>query len=286
MYVSYWNLRESPFQNVTDTRYAYLSDQHREGLARLLYLVEGRKLGGVLVGPYGVGKSMILEMIAEKVRERAAARYLRIDATPAGTLGVAQQILNFLGQRERVTDIANAMVALQTALMASEQRDTHLVLAIDEAQFLREPSAYEFLHLLTNLQHAGRHSASRGAAVTLILSGHLDLLHRIRGEASFCQRMQLAWALDPLDENQTVEYIQHRMRTAGGDLWVFEEEALSEVFQASGGVPRQVNNICDIALLLGCSEQATKIGPELIKQASAEAYSVLTPTEVSEEVGV
>ncbi len=286
MYVTYWNLRESPFQNVADTRYAYLSNQHREGLARLLYLVDGRKLGGVLVGPYGVGKSMILELIAEKVQEQGTSRFVHIDATPAGTLGVAQQILNFLGKREAISDISNAMVALQTVLNADEERDTHLVLAIDEAQFLREESAFEFFHLLTNLRHPRRREAANGAAITLILSGHSDLLARVRSEASFCQRMQLAWELEPLDANQTVEYIQHRMRAAGGDLWVFEEAALDEVYRMSGGVPRQVNNICDIALLLGYSSNAEKIGLELIKQASEEVYSALSPDEQREEVGV
>ena len=284
MYIDYWNLRENPFQNVADTRFAYLSSQHREGLARLIYLAEGRKLGGVLVGPYGVGKSMILAMMAEKIREQGRSRYLQIDATPVGTLGVAQQILNYLGKRERVTDLSMAMIALQSALTEDDNRVDHLVLAIDEAQFLREAQAFEFLHLLTNLRSPLRDGTPGESAVTLILSGHLDLLGMVQKEASFCQRMQLMWELQPLTEDQTIEYVHHRMRTAGGDLWAFEEAALSEAHHASEGLPRQINNVCDIALLLGCSAQVPKVGLELMQQACEEVHSPVAGAKASGEV--
>lgn len=275
MYISYWNLRENPFQNVADTRFAYLSNQHREGLSRLLYLVDGRKLGGVLVGPYGVGKSMILEMVAEKVRAKGASQFLHIDATPVGAVGVAQQLLAFLSYNERVSNLADAMMALQMLLSSDQQRLRHLVLAIDEAQLLREPQAFEFLHLLTNLRSIRKDGSHGDAAVTLILAGHTDLLKRISTEPSFCQRMQLAWELEPLSESQTIEYVHHRMRAAGGDIWAFEEDALRELQHASRGLPRQINNICDIALLLGCAGQIPKVGRELMMQAINEVNSPL-----------
>lgn len=280
MYTDYWNLRENPFQNVADPRFAYLSSQHREGLARLVYLIEGRKLGGVLVGPYGVGKSMILEMISEKVRENNSSHFFQVDATPVGSLGVAQQILNYLGKRERVADVASAMLALQCALTEDDNRSTHLVLAIDEAQFLREPQAFEFLHLLTNLRCPRRGNSLGENAITLILSGHLDLIRMIHGEISFCQRMQLLWELKPLTEDQTIEYVHHRMRTAGGDLWAFEDAALREIHQATEGLPRQINNLCDVALLLGCAAHAPKVGRELVLQAHEEINSPIVRVEV------
>lgn len=273
MYISYWNLRENPFQNVADPRFAYLSSQHREGLARLLYLVEGHKLGGILVGPYGVGKSMILEMMAEKVRAKGTSQFLHIDATPVGILGVANQLLSFLGEKNRVGNLGDAMMSLQVALSNEQNRPKHLVLAIDEAQLLRDAEAFQFMHLLTNLRTVRKDGSHGDAAVTLILAGHLDLLKRIADEPSFCQRMQLAWELEPLSESQTIEYVHHRMRAAGGDIWVFEEDALREVHHASRGLPRQINNICDIALLLGCAAQSGKVGREIMQQAIQEVNS-------------
>lgn len=273
MYISYWNLRENPFQNIADTRFAYLSNQHKEGLARLLYLVEGHKLGGVLVGPYGVGKSMVLQLIAEKTRERGESQFLHVDATPVGTLGVARQILEFLEYKQPVPDIASALLAIQEIMTDEQSRSKHLALAIDEAQFLRESEAFEFLHLLTNLRIRTKAGGQGESAVTLILSGHLDLLASVRAEPSFCQRMQLAWELEALNEQQTIEYVHHRMRAAGGDIWVFEEDALREVHHASRGLPRQVNNICDISLLLGCASQAAKVNRDLMLQAISEVNS-------------
>lgn len=270
MYIDYWNLRENPFQNVADTRFAYLADQHREGLARLLYLVEGKKLGGVLVGPYGLGKSMILEMMAEKVREQGVSQYLHVDATPVGTLGVIRQVLLFLGYREPVHDVAGGLLIIQDILSTDPNRTKHLALAIDEAQFLRDQQAYEFLHLLTNLRVRNKQGIEGETAVTIILAGHLDLMQHIADEPSFCQRMQLLWELKPLDEKQTIEYVHHRIRVAGGDIWVFEEDALREAYHASQGLPRQINNICDIALLLGYGSKQPKITRDVMLQAVAE----------------
>lgn len=280
MYISYWNLRENPFQNIADTKFAYLSNQHREGLARLLYLIEGRKLGGILVGPYGVGKSMILELMAEKVRAQGQSQYLHIDATPIGTLSLVHQILIRLGHNKPAADMSEALEALYNLFSSDAGKVQHLALAIDEAQFLRDKDAFEFLHLLVNLRTRNRDGQMGDSAVTLILSGHTELIQRISTDPSFCQRMQLAWELEPLNEQQTTEYVHHRMRAAGGDIWTFEEDALHEVYLASRGLPRQINNICDISLLLGCAARAPKVGRDLMQQAIHEVNSPLLHGEM------
>ena len=144
--------------------------------------------------------------------------------------------------------------------------------------------AYEFLHLLTNIRHRDKNGVSGESAITILLSGHPQLLDHLNEEPSFCQRMHLAWRLEPLSEQQTIEYVSHRIRAAGGDLWVFDEDALREAHHASHGLPRQINNICDIALLLGCAAKAGKVDRDLMLQAISEVNTPMLRGEAYEGI--
>ncbi len=281
MYFKYWGLRERPFQNIADVRFAYLSEQHREGLARLLYLVEEQKLGGTLVGPYGVGKSMIIELLAENVRGKIGERYLQFDAPLTGALSLAKQIVAHLGHTETVYDISGALEALQNHFTETNGGVAHLVLVIDEAQMLRASSDYEFLHLLCNMRMRRRDGSLGAPAITLLLVGHQDLVQHLAAEQSLAQRLQLFWRLEPLNARQCIEYVQHRVRASGGDIWIFDEGALAAVHEATQGVPRLINNICDTALLIGCAMHAPRITADIMRQAIAETQSPLLPPTVS-----
>ncbi len=269
MYVAYWNLRERPFQNIADIRFAYLSEQQREGLARLIYVVEERKLGGVLAGPYGVGKTMILEMLAEKIRERTHTTLIQMDAPPSNTMALARQILLKLGSTTPVCDTTQALNGIQEHLVDTTP-PPHLVIVIDEAQLLRDQETFEFLHLLCNMRVRRRDGGLGDSGITLILSGHQNLTQQLAADTSLSQRLQFFWQLEPLDERQTMEYIQHRMRSAGGDVWTFEEASLTDVFNCTRGLPRLINNLCDVALLIGCASGADRITPDIVRQAAHE----------------
>ena len=275
MYSTYWKFREQPFQNVTDPRFAYLSDQHHEGLARLIYIVTGHKLGGVLTGPYGVGKSMVLELLSQTIRSDGLSRYLCVEFMPGESLGLARQLLSFIGQSQTVPDMTAVIESVRAICHDPKAAFQHTVLAIDEAHLIKDPIIYEFLHMLTNISVLGRDLTPQYSAFTLILSGHSGLAANLAPFESLCQRLQLIWNLEPLTESQTLEYIRHRMQKAGGDIQLFEEVALQAIYQASSGLPRLINNLCDVALMLGCAARASKIGKDLIQQAAHEGLSPL-----------
>ena len=267
MYLEYWNLKHEPFQNVTDVRFAYLSEQHREGLARLVYLVKSRKLGGALVGPFGVGKSMVLELLCEYMADQTQTRFFRFDALPGGVMVLARQILEQFGIRNAPASVAEALTAVQSFCHDSHSSFTHGVLMIDEAQMIRDPDAFDFIHLVTNIRVSSKNPPGEFPAFTVLLSGHTKLGDDIANHESLKQRLQLLWRLAPLDQNQTFQYVQHRMHVAGGDIWVFEENALHEVYRGSQGIPRIINNICDIALLLGQAARLQRITKVVVVQA-------------------
>jgi general secretion pathway protein A len=269
MYLNYWNLREAPFQNVADPRFAYLSDQHHEGLARLVYLAQNRKLGGVLVGPYGVGKSMVLELLAQQVRRDKQSRYIGVDYLPGRPAGFARDLLMQLGFKDHVASLEDPNDAL---ILLRDSADTlgHTVLTVDEAQTITSPEVYHFLQLMMNLSIRGRDAAPVHPAFTLILSGYTDMTDLLSQDESLCQRLQMVWKLEPLAPSQVTEYIQHRVRVAGGDIWIFEQEAIEEL-GVTRGIPRLINNVCDTALMLGYAANARSIGPGLMRQAIQEA---------------
>lgn len=275
MYVHYWNLREKPFQNVTDVRFAYLAEQHQEGLARLIYLVKNQKIGGVLIGPYGVGKSMILELLAKNIRADNNSKYLDISMMPGETMALARRILEFTGYSGGVNDMTWALEALQCTVGNPKNEFPHTVLAIDEAQLIVDTATWQFLHLLTNITAPAKKETPLRNAFTLILCGHTDLTHHLKLYQALAQRMQLVWKLEPLAENQTVEYIQQRIRAAGGDIWIFSDDAMRAIHHASNGLPRLINNLCDTALMLGCAGKLPKITMEIAEQAAAAAQSGL-----------
>jgi len=270
MYLNYWNLNETPFQNAPNRRFAYYSEQHREGLARLVYLVQNRKLGGVMAGPYGSGKSMILELLDQEVRDKTEALFLKVDASLGGPLPLARQILRKLSADDEVGDVSEALQMIEDHCSADRAKFSHVALAIDEAQFLRNPETIEFLHLLTNVRTLNRDGSYGENAVTLILSGHIDVINYVLNDMSLRQRLQLVWKLSPLTLQQTMEYVQYRIRTAGGDIWMFGEDVFPPLHAASKGLPRMINNICDLALVLGCAAKSSNVSLELMNQAIDE----------------
>ena len=275
MYVHYWNLREKPFQNVTDIRFAYLAEQHQEGLARLIYLARNQKIGGLLTGPYGVGKSMVLELLTQNIRADNNSRFIGISMMPGETMALARRLLEFTGYSGAANDITGALESLQGAAGNPKQEFPHTVLAIDEAQLIVDSATWQFLHLLTNIAVPARNETPPRNAFTLILCGHTDLTGHLQSYQALAQRIQLVWKLDPLSENQTVEYIQQRIRASGGDIWIFNEDAMRAIHRVSSGLPRLINNLCDTALMLGCAGKLPKITREIAELAANDTHSDL-----------
>ena len=68
MYQTYFGLKEHAFTIAVDPRYLYMSRQHQEALAHLLYGVQG---GGfvLLSGEVGTGKTTIIKRLLEQLPE-------------------------------------------------------------------------------------------------------------------------------------------------------------------------------------------------------------------------
>lgn len=266
MYEKYWNLQEEPFRQVAAEKMVYMSLQYREGLARLFYLFDQRRIAGMITGPYGVGKTMIVEFLHRRAIKNKAP-VIQIDAIPHGALPMARHILRSLELPDQANTLAEALMALQSYARSNTTKLRHTLLLIDEAQQLLEGEGFYLAHYLCNLCIKDA-NGNVGPLFTTILAGTEALREAMENEESLRRRIQLDWKLNPLSEHDTVEYVQHHISVAGGDIWIFSKEALKAIYTYTRGIPRSINNVCDTALMLGYAAQARVIDGRFIAQAA------------------
>ena len=284
MYTKYWSLREPPFLNVVNDRLVFITEQHQEGLARLIYLVEQGHMAGMLTGPYGVGKSLTLDQVSRHA-QKLRLPVLHVDAIPDGSLPMARHILRSLGINQDHQTLPELLMLLQAYCQANNSRHlTRHLLLIDEAHYLASGRGFYLAHYLTNLRIPATATQAETPLFTIIMAGTEALRESIKDFESLRRRIQLDWTIRPLSPQQTSEYVQHHMRAEGGDIWSFAREALDSIYHFSQGIPRSINNLCDTALMLGFASQASQIGSDIIDQAAQDTgLASLAPAATEQE---
>ena len=114
-----------------------------------------------------------------------------------------------------------------------------------------------------------------GGAFTLILSGQRDLLSRIRRLPQLEERLTVKCLLRPLSYEKTLGYVTHRLQVAGVDESPFEPSTFDTLYELSGGIPRRINRLCDLALLVGFADSSTSITPGQLEAVSEELTAVM-----------
>jgi len=135
MYAAYWNLKGNPFLNVVDPRFLYSVDQYEEAIARFVFLAESGRLGGVLTGPYGVGKSTVLKHVAAAIESRHRLPLIRMDAIPGGQLPMARHILADMKIGGPTATLADTLMNFGHATEHGNASLTRTLLCIDEAHY-------------------------------------------------------------------------------------------------------------------------------------------------------
>ena len=267
MYEKYWNLQEEPFRQVATEKMVYMSLQYREGLARLFYLFDQHRTAGMVTGPYGVGKTMTFEFLRRRAL-RTKTPVIQVDAVPNGALPMARHILRSLELPDNANTLAEALMTLQSCSRLPSSRLEHTLLLIDEAQQLAEGGEGFYLaHYLCNLR-ISRSDGTDEPLFTTIIAGTDDLRESMKAQESLRRRIQLDWKLNPLNEPETVEYVQHHISVAGGDIWIFTNDALAAIYTYTCGIPRSINNVCDTALMLGYAAHARVVDNRIVAQAA------------------
>lgn len=267
MYQTYWELQHAPFNNDGDPRFFVATDTHQSGLLKLRYLIENRKQVGVLVGATGTGKSYLLQALAGQLAETnrplvrlafpqmSSAELLAYLAIEMG--GDAAQIGSSPGGVDRTVRELQRLLALA----AAEER--HPLILVDEAHLIDDLQVFQTLRLLLNFQQPQ-------PSFTLILSGQRELLAQLRRIGEFEERLAVKCLLRPLNLEETLQYITHRLEVAGARRDIFEPTALTTIFEVTGGNPRRINRVCDLALLVGFAEESKSLSAEQVEAVASE----------------
>jgi general secretion pathway protein A len=240
-------LREQPFNNTRDTNYFFASGSHAEALSRLNFLVEDRNMGiGLLTGEIGCGKTITRTMLHRQLA-RPAHMVVSLENSLLEFDELLLEIISQMrGERTTLAELPDRYSRLATFKQLLMRRvaeaGRHLVILLDEAQQL-SPASIEKLKALTNI------ASERQNFLTLVLIGQPELRNTLRQLPQVDQRVSLRYHLNALSHEETRRYLEHRLQVAGlQGPQPFDATAVQRLFEASGGVPREINRIGKLAL--------------------------------------
>jgi general secretion pathway protein A len=169
-----------------------------------------------------------------------------------------QEVLYQLGINETPDTKMKCLRSINERMFQNMNDRKETLLMIDEAHLLTS-EALEELRLLMNFQLNDRF------LITIVLLGQPELKEKIYGLEQLDQRIPIKYHLSPFDLNDSVKYIDFRQRKAGREDNVFSQKAMERVYEGTKGVPRKINNLCDLALLVGYSKNEKEITTEIIE---------------------
>src|SRR5881397_814726 len=257
MYEAYWELSEPPFDNSPNPKFFYLSPEHEEALVRLVYTVRHRKGCGMLTGEYGCGKTTLSRALIQRLE---AERYeIGLLTNPSwNNVDFLRETLYQLGQESNQKNKPELLHQLYDVFFRNFREGRDTVIIVDEAQLIDDDAVFEELRLLLNFQADDRF------LVTLLLIGSPELAAKVRRLKHLDQRIAIRYHLNTLDDAHSAAYIAHRLQMAGQSKRIFTEAAVKLTFDFTRGTPREINNICDISLLVGYSTKVTQIDERII----------------------
>jgi type II secretory pathway predicted ATPase ExeA len=267
MYEAYWQLAEPPFDNSPNPKFFYLSPEHEEALVRLVYTVRHRKGCGMLTGEYGCGKTTLSRALIQRLE---AERYeIGLLTNPRwDAIDFLREALYQLGVETQERRKPELLHMLNDLFFRNFREGRDTVIIVDEAQLLDDDGLFEELRLLMNFQTDDRF------LVTVLLIGSPELRDKVRRLKHLDQRITIRYHLNTLDDAHTGAYITHRLRMAGRTTPIFTEDAVRLIFDFTRGTPREINNVCDVALLVGYTKRVTEIGEKIIAEVIKDRVGV------------
>ena len=272
MYESFYKLDKQPFVNIPDPGLLYLSPSHQRALSVLQYALMARTGFCVVTGEVGAGKTTLVRRLLQVVDPRLEVGL--VSNTQCDTFEeFLQWVLLSFDLDFRSKNKVELYADFVGFLIEKYDAGSPVTLIIDEAQHLG-PDYLEQLRMLSNI------NTEKGLLLQTILVGQPELWDVLKRQElrQFAQRISYDYHLGPLESAEMVgEYIKHRLGSAGGDGETFLEETFAPIYQASRGIPRLINLLCDTALVYGFAEQHEHIGLALIKQVLEDKQQSFAP---------
>ncbi|HVQ39371.1 MAG TPA: AAA family ATPase [Pyrinomonadaceae bacterium] len=268
MYAEFYELKELPFALTPDPRFIYFTPSHTEVMANLHYGIESGKGLIVVTGEVGTGKTTILRWMMQRLDRSVLVAYI---FNPRLSVPEFYQHVASLLDVQKWETKPELLVALGQALESRHARGLRTVLIIDEAQGL-SPSVLEEIRLLSNFE------SNTAKQLQIVLTGQPELRDVLNNPdlRQLKQRVALRCVIKPLPNvEETDRYITSRLLVSGAartDL--FTPEAVDYIYRCTEGIPRNINNLCDNALLSGYAAGEMTISRSIIEEV-AESFDML-----------
>jgi general secretion pathway protein A len=266
MYERHFGFKAKPFSLTPDPAFFYPSRQHAMALTMLEYGLESQAAFSLLTGDIGSGKTTLVRRLLRGLGDQVAvglisnthARFQSIHGWALSSLGIVPANNSDIAQYEALVD----------SFVREYGKGRRTLLILDEAQNL-SVDILEELRLLSNV------NSEKDLILQILLVGQPELRTKLfRPELrQFAQRVSVDFHLKPLDRNETHAYIRHRLTVAGGEIAMFLPEAVDFVYARTNGVPRLLNQLCDMALVYAYAEDRLIIDADLIAQVVRDRSS-------------
>ena len=265
MYKKFFGLRESPFKVNPDPRYLFLTPGIQEALASLAYGIRGRRGIILLTGEVGTGKTTLLQMVLDWLRQNRAATAF-IFNTHLTVSELFECLMADLGIPCESHSKSEILIRLNRWLLDRYSHGQTAVLIVDEAQSLSD-QVLEEIRFLTNLE------TSTEKLLQVVLSGQPELEERLRQPhlRQLRQRITVRCRTSPLSLEETQGYIAERLRIAGaGNGPLFSREAIESIYRHAIGIPRVINVLCEHALINAFADQEKTVSAAHVEGVAHE----------------
>jgi len=272
VYAEFYGLKELPFALTPDPRFIYFTPSHTEVMANLHYGIESGKGLVVVTGEVGTGKTTILRWMMQRLDRTVLVAYI---FNPRLSVPEFYQHVATLLDVQKWETKSELLIELGRKLEERHSRGLRTVLIIDEAQGL-SPHVLEEIRLLSNFE------SDTAKHLQIVLTGQPELRDVLNNPdlRQLKQRIALRCVIKPLPNvEETDRYITSRLLVAGAENTdVFSPEAVDYIYRCSAGIPRNVNNLCDNALLAGYAAGEATIRRDVIEEV-AETFDMLPSNE-------
>jgi len=276
MYTSFFGLAKKPFSLTPDPEFLYLSPNHKKALTILKYGLMSQAGFTVITGAIGAGKTTLVRHILNTMDDDSEVGLISNTHSAFGDL--LTWVLAAFNIENDSRDKAERYQLFVDFIEEQYYKSRRVVLIVDEAQNM-DLQTLEELRLLSNI------NVGQDVMLQLVLVGQPELLEKLKAPelVQFAQRISVGYNLKPLDYDETKKYIYYRILIAGGSTQLFTPSACATIFYYTGGVPRLVNNICDLALLYAFAEDEETVSlHSVIEVVKEKKEGGITPFNTSD----
>ena len=260
IYTQHFGLKERPFSLLPDPDFLFWSPMHMRAFSMLEYGILTRAPITLITGEVGAGKTTLVHKLLQSVDDDVR---IGLIANAHGDRGeLLRWVLMALDQPASPTDTyVDLFAQFQQFLISEYAAGRRVILIFDEAQNLSRESLEE-LRMFTNI------NANKDELLQLVLVGQPELRDTIHRPdlTQFAQRVSSAFHLPGMDAATVHAYIQHRMKVAGATTEVFQSRACALIYRATRGVPRLVNQLCDLSLVYAYTSEQTEVSEAVVQQ--------------------